>query len=355
MKSNFLKKISVVLIATFTFGAGTLFAQKSKDGAETITTANRIFNRYATLAASATAGSTSITVGNIADLAAGAIGGGSNNPYATAALSPCDLLMIVKMQGADMNTTNTAAYGTVTNYNNVGVYEFVEVGSIAGNVITFSAGCSLANTYNVGGRERVQVIRVPRLSALTINAGASLTGRAWGNVAGTGGVVVVEVNGNTTVNGSITGNDIGYRGGAIDNNTDFGITTFRSTLDTDGAEKGESVVGYQTDYDGLNGRYGRGAPANGGGGGNAHNAGGGGGSNGDNGVAYTGTGNPDVSGGINWINAWNLEVAGFATSVSSGGGRGGYTYAANNQNAATTAPGNAGWGGDNRQNVGGFG
>ncbi len=271
MKSISFTRIIATLFSFLIVGGITLHAQKSKDGAETVTNANRIFNRYATLSASAVAGATTITVGNIADLASGAIAGGSNNPYATAALSPCDLLMIVKMQGADINTTNTAAYGTVSNYNNVGVYEFVEVGSIAGNVITLSSGCSLLNTYNVGGRERVQVIRVPRLSSLTINAGGSLTGRAWGNVAGTGGVVVCEVNGNTIVDGSITANGIGYRGGAIDNSTDFGINVFRSTVNTDGAEKGEGIVGYQADYDGaLNGRYGRGAPANGGGGGNAH-------------------------------------------------------------------------------------
>src|SRR5205814_2338566 len=40
---------------------------------------------------------------------------------------------------------------------------------------------------------------------------------------------------------------------------------------------------------------------------------------------------------------------------SSGGGRGGYSYGANNGDALTQAPGNAAWGGDNRQHRGGRG
>jgi hypothetical protein len=94
-----------------------------------------------------------------------------------------------------------------------------------------------------------------------------------------------------------------------------------------------------------------GAPANGGGGGNSHNAGGGGGANGDNGVIWTGFGNP-VSG---YDVYWNLEAPAFATHTSSGGGRGGYSYGERDMDASTTPPGDENWGGDNRSNVGGFG
>ncbi len=339
----------------FVLSSFSAFAQRGKDGTETITTAGVIFNRYDVLSVTANAGATTITVTNIANLSGTAIAGAANNPYATNALGACDLLLIIKMQGANMTTTDVAAYGTITAYNNVGVFEYVEVGSIAGNVITLAPGSTLQNTYTVVGNQRVQVIRIPRLNGLTINAASSLTGRAWGTVANTGGIVAVEVNGNSVINGSIDVSGIGFRGGAFTNNAGImGVVSYRSTATDDGAPKGESIVGNWTDYDGLNGRYGRGAPANGGGGGNAHNAGGGGGSNGDNGVAYTGTGNPILT-VANWANAWNLEVAGFATSTSSGGGRGGYTYGANDINALTMAPGNAGWGGDSRRNVGGFG
>jgi hypothetical protein len=324
------------------------FAQAGKDGAETIATTNVIFNRYAVLSATASAGANTITVGAIADLSAAAIAGAANNPYAATALAYGDMIMIIKMQGATMNTTNTSSYGAISSYNNTGVYELRLVRGVTGNTITL---CNpLVNTFTVGGRERVQVVRIPRITTLTINSGASLTGNAWNGT--TGGVVAVEANGAITVNGTITATGLGFRGGALENNSTLpGNTNFISTLATDGAEKGESIIGNGTDYDALGGRYNRGAPANGGGGGNAHNAGGGGGANGGVVASWTGNGNP-ASG---FSSAWDLEGASFSTSTSSGGGRGGYTYGSTDQNALTTGPGNTAWSGDNRLNAGGIG
>ena len=122
--------------------------------------------------------------------------------------------------------------------------------------------------------------------------------------------------------------------------------------------QGEGIFGYQLDYTPFGGRYCRGAAGNAGGGGDCHNAGGGGGANAGNpGVAWNGNGIPDVSTGT-WVTAWNLESAGFATNVSSGGGRGGYSFAATNQNALTLGPWVSGtnlWNGDYRRNNGGWG
>lgn len=334
------------------------FSQAGKDGAETISTAGVIFNRYTTLAASATAGSTSISVSSVAGLAAGAIAGAANNPYATASLGYGDLIMIIKVQGASINTTNTVSYGSVTATNNAGVYELKLVRSVSGNTIFFCSG--LAYDYTVGGTNRVQVIRIPRLSALTVNGGASLTAPAWSS-SFTGGIVAVEVNGNAAINGSVTVNGLGFRGGTVDNNTSGapgGPSNYVNSASTDGAEKGESIAGYQADYDALNGRYDRGAPANGGGGGNAHNAGGGGGANGNNGNTWTGQG-VMVTNGSNPLGAWALDPGytanGNALTNSAGGGRGGYSYGANNQVATTVAPGNSAWGGDYRREAGGLG
>ena len=335
-----------------------IFAQTGKDGSETITTAGVIFNRYTTLAASASIGNTSITVANSANLAAAAIAGASNNPYANASLAYGDLIMIIKMQGATINTTNTVNYGTVIALNNTGVYELKVVRNVSGNLITFCSG--LANNYTIGGTQRVQVIRIPRLSALTINAGASLTASAWSS-SFTGGIVAIEVTGNLVLNGSITVAGLGYRGGVVDNNTTAQpstVTNYVNSSSNDGAEKGESIAGFQSDYDGLNGRYDRGAPANGGGGGNAHNAGGGGGANGNNGNTWTGQGRM-VTNASNPLAAWALDPGytsnGNALTNSSGGGRGGYTFGGNDQSATTTAPGNSSWGGDYRREVGGLG
>lgn len=348
------KNIATLLALVFIAISSSVIAQKGKDGAETITTTNVILNRYTTLAATGNIGATSITINNINDLAGSAIAGGQNNPYKTDALTACDLLMIIKMQGAAIDNSNTSSYGTITAYNGVGSYDLVEVGSVAGNVITLAPGFALQHNYVVNATERVQVIRIPRISTLTVNGGASLTGRLWANTGYTGGIVAVETNCNIIVNGTISATGIGFRGGEIDNNTSYGITSFYSSNNAEGAEKGEGVAGFQNDYDALGGRYGRGAPANGGGGGNAHNAGGGGGANVGTNLAYTGLGNPDIA-NPSWTNAWNLEYPGFANAVSSGGGRGGYTFGSTNQDALTVGTNNALWGGDNRCNVGGYG
>jgi gliding motility-associated-like protein len=133
------------------------------------------------------------------------------------------------------------------------------------------------------------------------------------------------------------------------------MTSFVSTSSSDGAEKGESIAGFGSEY--TNGQYNRGAPANGGGGGNGHNAGGGGGSNGNNGVTWNGQG--VMCSGCPGAAAWLLDpyviANGNTLTTSSGGGRGGYTYGANNQNALTVAPSNSSWGGDYRDPVGGYG
>ncbi|HEX6429472.1 MAG TPA: T9SS type A sorting domain-containing protein [Niastella sp.] len=338
------------LVLSSCFSTNFVFSQAGKDGTETITVTGIVFNRYDVLSTTITAGSNTATVTNIANLAGGAAG--ANNPYATSALSYGDLIMVIKMQGASIDATNTSSYGSITAFNGAGTYELATVSGVTGNTITICN--TFANAFTVSGTQRVQIVRIPRLNDLTINSGASLTANAWNG--STGGIVAVEVTGNTVVNGSIIATGLGYRGGALDNNANNpGASTYVSTSSFDGAEKGESVAGYQTDYDGLGGRFNKGAPANGGGGGNAHNGGGGGGANAGAIASWNGNGNPDNSGGAGWTSAWNLESASFATNTSTGGGRGGYTYAANNQDATTTAPGNTAWGGDNRKNNGGIG
>jgi hypothetical protein len=349
LKSNSLLILCVLpFLLALQFSA---FSQSGKDGSEIITSTNVIFNRYDNLNTTANPGATTITINNIANLSASAIAGSANNPYATNALSAGDLLMIIKMQGASVNTSSTtsSAYGNITDYNNTGVYELTMVQSISGNTITLYS--ALVNTYTISATQRVQVVRIPRLSSLTVNSGASLTGQAWGS-SYTGGIVAVEVNGNAAINGTITANGIGFRGGEIHGSTqNLGVTTYASASTNDGAIKGEGIAGYKTDLGTT--YYGRGAPANGGGGGTQHNAGGGGGSNAGTGT-WTGQGNPGLS-GSNWNVAWDLESGSFSTSTSSGGGRGGYTYSLRNKDAMLPNSGSNQWQGDDRRNMGGLG
>src|SRR6218665_3016962 len=345
------------LLPVFALISSHAFAQKGKDGAETVT-ATVQFNRYTTLASTAVAGATAIVVGDITALGAGNIPGAVNNPYQTAALSAGDLLMILKMQGASIDQTNTTNYGSIVNYNGVGVHELIEVGRISGDSIYVANGCALANGYTVTAFERVQVIRVPRLANLTINAGGSLTAPAWNTMPAvyTGGVVAIEVTGNLVNQGSINAQGKGFLGGQNEDssNMNLAVVNYVSNDPYKGAEKGESIAGNRFDYkNAMSGEFCMGAPANGGGGGNAHNAGGGGGANGNNGNIYNGKGIPDPNAA--YTAAWAQEVPSFTSNITSGGGRGGYTYSDANENALVTGPGNALWLGDRRKNEGGFG
>ncbi|MCS6819593.1 MAG: hypothetical protein NZ522_06530 [Chitinophagales bacterium] len=251
-----------------------------------------MINRYTRVVADIPAGSSTITVSNINDLNRDGItylpAGYTTNSsvYANNALSPGDLIMIYQAQGAVIDSTNTLNYGTVINYNGAGTYEFAEVASVSGNTITL--GCRTKLSYFAS--RYVQVIRVPQYTTLTINSSRSIVPVPWGapSFGGAdpsaltrrrGGVIALHAT-NVVNNGSISADAAGFRGGTIENNTtsdysNFNQTQFVTNNSFFSAEKGESIAGYRDDYDSLyNGRYGRGAPANGGGGGNSHNAGG---------------------------------------------------------------------------------
>lgn len=197
-----------------------------------------------------------ITVGNPAGFAVG------------------DTVLIIQMQGAIIDQTNSSAYGTINNYNGAGLFEKAQIQSIAGNTIYFVH--DLINAYNFGGK--VQMVSVPVYQ--NANVTGSLTGLPWdGNI---GGVVILDVRGTLNIIGTEINMSLkGFRGGVqnetcpngcnfAQNNTDYFYANpnYRSSF------KGEGIAAIATGFE-----RGRGAQANGGGGGNDHNAGGGGGSN----------------------------------------------------------------------------
>ncbi len=345
-------------------------AQRAKDGSYTVTGAAEVLNTYTNLTVNATAGATSISVANNA-MTGGAFGG--------TPLQQGDLILIVQMHGATVDVnffpvvagwgsytwpqsyfdsgfgTTPETFGQVTNYNNSGRYERVEVLSTSGGG-TINLTCGL--TYNYTAADEVQIVRIPRLDDLTVNGGAAVVPDIWDGT--TGGVVALEVDGTLTLSagGTITASGYGFRGGQLD--TDFvpgaantggqGSDRFLgSPSGFEGSEKGESIGGYHVEYDLIYSRYGVSGIANGGGGGGFVNSGGGGGSNAEVGAgAFNGRGNP---------------VAGYAAAygqdptitASSGAGQGGYSLSQSNQNAGFTGPNQAAWSGDGRKNAGGWG
>lgn len=250
-----------------------------------------IVNTYYPGTASATAGATSITLG-AAQGAANAIVAG-------------DLLLVIQMQDATIDTTNTATYGAAT-INNSGRYEFVRAANnvaLTGGTLTLvggsGSGLSYAYTnavYGTSGQRRFQVIRVPQYADLTL--GGMVSGADWNGTSG--GVVVLDVAGTLNLNGgSISAASLGFRGGGGRQlSGGSGVNTDYRTPATNAANasKGEGIAGtprylnhnnalLDTGVEGyFRGSYGRGAPANGGGGGtdgapltNDQNTGGGGG------------------------------------------------------------------------------
>ncbi len=329
------------------------FAQRGKDGSKTVS-GNEIVNEYTTLTADAPIGATSIFV-NSNNLNA-------NGRFASA-LAAGDLVLIIQMQGATINgmlhpvfgdvcSPNDISWGSINSLNNCGNWEYAEVSGTGGASI-INLRCGLENAYTASGN--VQIVRVPRYTDLTINGSGTITCEAWAGASG--GVVAIEVEGATTIDGSIDVSGLGFRGGSVAGNngsTDFNINWHAGTTQDKGGAKGEGVVGDWADYDLVGGRYAKGAIGNGGGGGSAHNAGGGGGANASNGTyAWSGLGIPDfVPAG--WVGAWALEGI-TVGDESSGGGRGGYAWSQNNQNPLLVGPGDASWGGHNRSSIGGFG
>jgi uncharacterized repeat protein (TIGR01451 family) len=288
-----------------------------------------VINTYYPATANAAAGAKSITVGAST---------GAAVPIATN-----DLLLVIQMQDAAINSTNTSSYGDgttgsgSTNLNNSGNYEFVTAtGPVSGGTVNFSgtgpAGGLLYSYTNAAatatqGQRKYQVVRLPQYSTATLSS--TLTASAWNG--STGGILALDVSGTVNLGGATVSVDgLGFRGGSGlrltgvalgATNTDF-LHTAPATYagaavaGVDGA-KGEGIAGtprwvesgitfLDTGVEGYpNGSMARGAPGNGGGGGtdaspanNSQNAGGAGGGNGGAGG----------SGGDAWNS--NLSVGG---------------------------------------------
>lgn len=209
-------------------------------------------------------------------VAVSGVSGTTIDVSSTSAFSPGDRVLLIQMQGATVDETNSASFGTVTSLNDAGNYEFSTVCTVVnGTQLTVS---SVQRTYNVAGN--VQLIRVPVYSSAIITS--TLSAAPWDG--STGGILAFECSRTLTMNAGIDLQGMGFRGGGVTTST-YSCNWFTQVNDpyydiTDGrgAMKGEGISLY------INGKTGgSGHQANAGGGGNDHNSGGGGGSNAGNG------------------------------------------------------------------------
>jgi uncharacterized repeat protein (TIGR01451 family) len=262
---------------------------------------------------------------------------------ATKQIASGDLLLIIQMQDALINSTNTGAYGDgspgdpatgSTNFQSTGLFEYVTATSTVAagtGTLTFQgtgANGGLLNSYvqaaytaGTNGQQTYQVIRVPQYTSATLSSG--LVPLAWNGSVG--GVLALDVSSQLTLGGTVAADSLGFRGGGgrILTGGAGADTDYRtlSTVNTNGA-KGEGIAGTpayiapatitttttatNTGVEGLpNGSNARGAPGNAGGGGtdgdpaaNDYNSGGGAGGNG-------GAGGP---GGYGWNSYTKLNT-----------------------------------------------
>jgi len=317
---------SFTAVATVQSAACAAVAQATAGG-----TLTGVVNTYYPGTTSVAAGATSIPLG-------AATGAGT-------AIAAGNLLLVIQMQDATINTSNSVAYGNgstgagFTALNSAGDYEFVTATNAvpaAGGTLTISgagAGGGLVFGYDAAaetaanGQTTYQVILVPQYTTATLSSG--LKASAWNG--STGGVLALDTSSTLTLGGATVAVDgLGFRGGAglqlgggggsagdflgpaPATYTPAGTPPPQTTTQVGWhAVKGEGVAGTPfwvqsggtflatgTGYPngtGADGSMGRGAPGNAGGGGtdadpgpapqagNDQNAGGGGGGNGGSG------------------------------------------------------------------------
>ena len=340
-------------------------------GSGTTTLPAGVYNTYYPGTATAAAGAVSLTL---------AASRGAATPIAVG-----DLLLVMQMQDAAINTSNDERYGDGTgtagnttgngsgasSYNNAGRYEFVVAKSALGTgggtvqIEGKGPGGGLLNTYTnaaasaTQGQRRFQVVRVPQLYDASVTG--AVTAAPWDGASG--GIVALDVANTLTFSGgSINVNAQGFRGGGGQGLTGGGgaNTDYRTrvNVNTNGT-KAEGVAGSPnfmydgsatlatgTGYpDGTNtdASRARGAPGNAGGGGtdgrpsaNDENSGGGGGGNGGVGGLGGNTWNSNLPrggfGGAAFPHATDRLALGGgggsgsrnnSTGVQSSGGRGG--------------------------------
>lgn len=180
-------------------------------------------------------------------------------------------VLIVQMQGATVNRSDSSAHGDVSNYGTSGRFEYGDIASISGGIITLSSPPTIS--FNTAGA--VQVVSVPIYTDQTLTG--TISAPPWdGNI---GGVVAIDDIGTMTLAGDIDVSGLGFSGGQLATSLPYDScasdqTNYTSAIQAGTGNKGEGITLPNASHAAR-----RGHNANGGGGGNITDAGGGGGAN----------------------------------------------------------------------------
>ncbi|RZK63240.1 MAG: hypothetical protein EOO59_00275 [Hymenobacter sp.] len=237
--------LSVAVLPIGPAGTASACATPGRDGSPTITASPNTY--YPATDQTVAAGATSLSVG-------AAVG--------TTPIAAGDLLLVIQMQGADIDYSNTDTYGdgvagcAATGYLSNAEY-VVAAGAVGGGTVTTTAG--LKNGYQnasattTTGQRRFQVVRIPQYQTLTISG--TVAPAAWNG--STGGILALDVSGQLAfaTGAKLDASDKGFWGGAGQQlrgttSTSFTATDYRATAPTSGttttgahAMKGEGIVG----------------------------------------------------------------------------------------------------------------
>ena len=249
-----------------------------------------------------------------------------------------DRVLIIQMKGAQIDETNSANFGTITNIGSAGSFEIATVCEINGNDLTFQY--KFGSTYDTSiPNQSIQLVKYTHY--VDVNVNGTLSAPAWDGAKG--GVLVLSASGTVTLNADIDMRGMGFRGGEavpMTSSCTFLTTSpnyFYNLGDQEAGIKGEGIAEFI-----LNKEYGKGPQATGGGGGNDHNAGGAGGSNyslGGNGGNNTGSSAFSCKGTNPGIGGKALSSFVMASEVAFLGGGGG---AGNDNNGDAVDGGNGG-------------
>ena len=209
--------ISGILLFAVSPASAQVCATPGKDGSPVATPATGVINTYYPGTNSPAVNATSITLG---------VATGS-----TTAITAGDLLLVIQMQDASIDSDNDSSYGNSVGggagagysaANGVGRYEFVKATNgvaLTGGTLTLQGGggAGLLNAYTNAagtgtmGARRFQVVRVPQYVYVKLSSG--LTARAWNGT--TGGILAMDAAGILDLNGStVSVAGLGFRGGA---------------------------------------------------------------------------------------------------------------------------------------------
>jgi hypothetical protein len=248
-------------------------------------------------------------------------------------LFPGQMLLMMQMKGAEINTGNNADFGSISDIGSAGNYELCLLNSINGNLVVLH---SLQKSYNTSGA--VQLIGIPTLNNAEVSG--NITAPNWSDETGTGGVVALLDCGTLTLNAGINVNGRGFRGGApADNSSSCGANVFSNGNSAFGI-KGEGISSNLS----SNNNRSKGRNANGGGGGIPNQSGGAGGSgfhaggSGGRSNAVTFLCASDAKRAIGGIGLNNAGYSIANNRIFMGGGGGGATR----NNSAQNAAGNGG-------------